>query len=134
MRQAGKSGPAILVIDDDPGTRDVLVGALEAAGYAVQAVATSMECLALLDGGGRFDLLIIDVLMPPPSPHGFALGRMARNRNPGQALIYISGLLGAIPEAELKGAQGPVLAKPVRIPEFIDSVRRVLETADQRSI
>ncbi|MGO8915395.1 MAG: response regulator [Stellaceae bacterium] len=119
--------PAILVIDDDPGTRDVLVGALEAAGYAVQAVATTMECLVLLSGGATFDLLIIDVLMPPPSPHGFSLGRMVRWRNPGQKLIYISGLLEAIPYAELEGAQAVVLAKPVRIAEFLDSVRWVLE-------
>lgn len=134
MQQAEKPGPEILVIDDDPGTRDVLVGALEAAGYAVQAVATTMECLALLKWGATFDLLIIDVVMPAPSPHGFALGRMAKHRNASQKLLYISGLLDAMPEDELKSAQGPVLAKPVRIAEFIDTVRRVLESADQRSL
>ena len=134
MRGAGKSGPAILVIDDDPGVCDVLMRAFEADGYAAKGVATTIECLALLNSGATFDLIIIDVMMPPASPDGFALGRMVRNRNASQKILYISGLLDAIPHAELEGARAPVLAKPVRLAEFIETVRGVLASADQRSI
>jgi CheY-like chemotaxis protein len=114
----------ILVVDDEPLTGNVLVRALEEDGYSATQTASSMECLQLLDKGVTFDLLIIDVFLP--ALHGFALGRMARLRNRNQKLLYISGAPSLIPEIERERADGPILGKPVRISELLESVRRVL--------
>jgi CheY-like chemotaxis protein len=129
MPAKGNPSATILIVDDDPSVRDMLLHAFAVHGYQATAVSTSMDCLRLLDAGTVFDLLIIDVVMPEGTPHGFCLGRMARYRKPSQRLLYMSGALDVIPEDELKAAEAPVLAKPVRIAELLDTVQRVLATA-----
>jgi CheY-like chemotaxis protein len=126
MPTIGNPAPTILIVDDDPNVCDVLQQAFAADGYEASAVATSIDCLALLETGAKFDLLVLDVLMTPGEPHGFSLGRMARRRIPGQKIMYISGVIDSWPEAELKNAEAPVLAKPVRIAEVIETAQRVL--------
>jgi CheY-like chemotaxis protein len=129
MPAPGNPSATILIVDDDPNVRDVLVRAIAAHGYRATAVSTSIEALDLLDAGAEFDLVVIDILMPEATPQGLSLGRMLRYRNPTQRLIYLSGALDVIPEDELKGTEAPVLAKPVRVAELIDTVQRVLATA-----
>ncbi|HUC68874.1 MAG TPA: response regulator [Stellaceae bacterium] len=123
---------SILVIEDHAATREALVQMLRARDYRADGVATSLECLKLLDEGTEFDLLIIDLVMPSLS--GFLLGRMARQRRPGQRLLFVSGYRDALSEAELELAGAPVLAKPIRMSEFIEQVRRALEPGDLRTI
>jgi two-component system, sensor histidine kinase ChiS len=72
--------PSILVVEDHAATREALVRMLQHEGFVADGVATSMECLKVMDQGETFDLLIIDVVMPSSS--GFSLGRMARQRRP----------------------------------------------------
>ena len=122
---------SILVADDDSVARGLLVRILEEEGYLVSGVATTMECLVLLDRGAVFDLLIVDVVMPPSVLHGFALGRMVKHRNPRQELLYVTGVLEALPQGELETAE--ILTKPVRVPEFLEVVRRLLKKAISQS-
>jgi CheY-like chemotaxis protein len=124
--------PSILVVEDHAATREALVRMLRAQGYSADGVATSLECLELLNEDAEFDLLIIDLVMPSLS--GFLLGRMARQRRPGQPLLYISGYRDALSEAEVERAGAPVLAKPMRMSEFIEHVQRALEPGDQRAL
>jgi CheY-like chemotaxis protein len=136
VRQAGGKGRAmqhsvnapssILVVDDDPQTRDVMVKILEDQGHLVTAAETSFVCLDLLSKGATFHLIIIDIVMPPSTPHGFALGRMIRVSNRQQKLLYISGQVEMLPSRELSGANAPVLPKPIHAAELQDAVRRVL--------
>ncbi len=127
MSAIGSTPATILIVDDDPGVREMLERAFSGQGYEATAVSTSMECLELLHAGADFDLMVIDVLLPEGTPHGFSLGRMVRYRNPSQSLLYMSGgAIDNIPDDELKRAEAPVLAKPVRITELLDAVRMVL--------
>jgi two-component system, cell cycle sensor histidine kinase and response regulator CckA len=129
MPAMGNPAATILIVDDDPSVREVLQFAFAAEGYRATAVSTSMEALKLLDDGAEFDLMVIDVLMPAATPHGLSLGHMVRYRDPSQRLVYISGAVETIPKAEIEAAEAPVLAKPVRILELLDTVQRVLATA-----
>jgi DNA-binding NtrC family response regulator len=114
---------SILIVDDDSGVRGLLVRILEEEGYLVTGVGTTMECLAFVDRGAVFDLIIIDVVMPLSMPNGFALGRMVKYRNPGQQLLYVTGVPEALPEGELETVE--IFTKPVRVPEFLQVVRRL---------
>lgn len=61
---AGESGARILVAEDDPDIRDILVLTLARDGHRnVRAVADGAEALAALTDE-RFDLVLLDVLMP----------------------------------------------------------------------
>ena len=88
-RGAGKAAHSVLLIDDAPFFRNMLAPVLKAAGYAVTAVASAPDALALLDGGRRFDVVITDLEMP--GMDGFELASALRG-NPRTAEVPIIGL------------------------------------------
>ncbi|RME42419.1 MAG: diguanylate cyclase [Deltaproteobacteria bacterium] len=53
----------ILIVDDDPGNREILLRRLKRRGYEVTTAARGEEALALL-ASHEFDLLLLDVVMP----------------------------------------------------------------------
>jgi CheY-like chemotaxis protein len=72
-------GVRVLVVEDDPDTRDGLVHALELHGADVVAVDSCARGLEALDRG-RFDVLLSDLGMP--GEDGFSLIRRVRARAP----------------------------------------------------
>ncbi len=67
--------PHLLIVDDDRRIRDLLSRFLLAEGYRVTTAETAAEARAKLDGL-RFDLLILDIMMPGET--GFDLARAIR--------------------------------------------------------
>src|SRR3974390_274817 len=67
--------PHLLVVDDDRRIRDLLSRFLLTEGYRVTTAETAADARAKLEGL-RFDLLILDVMMP--GAHGFHLARDLR--------------------------------------------------------
>jgi two-component system phosphate regulon response regulator OmpR len=67
--------PHLLVVDDDSRIRNLLSRFLAAEGYRVTTAETAADARAKLDGL-RFDLLILDVMMPGET--GFELARAIR--------------------------------------------------------
>src|ERR1700681_743111 len=67
--------PHLLVVDDDRRIRDLLSRFLLAEGYRVTTAETAEDARAKLEGL-RFDLLILDVMMPGET--GFNLARDLR--------------------------------------------------------
>lgn len=118
--------PSILLLDDDRHVCEVVARGLSEAGYKVTPVVSSMECLKLLADGQRFDLMIIDIRMPPANPHGLSLGLMVRSKRPAQKIIYITGFPEELLEGFIDG-HTPVLAKPFRMNELLHTVARVLQ-------
>ena len=68
--------PHLLIVDDDRGIRDLLSRFLTREGYRVTTANTAAEARAKL-GGLRFDLLILDVMMPGET--GFDLVKSIRH-------------------------------------------------------
>lgn len=58
------NGSRILVADDEPHIRRILVTLLEAAGFEVDAVVDGDTALDRLRGEGRYDLVLLDIMMP----------------------------------------------------------------------
>jgi two-component system copper resistance phosphate regulon response regulator CusR len=55
----------ILVVDDDPRTRELLAKGLEESGHEPGQAADGEEALAILERGApRYDLVLLDVMMP----------------------------------------------------------------------
>lgn len=54
----------ILVVDDEPVNQQVLWNHLSLERYSVTRAMNGEEALKLLDGGQRFDLVLLDVMMP----------------------------------------------------------------------
>ncbi len=90
--------PHLLVVDDDRRIRDLLSRFLLAAGYRVTTAENAAEARAKLDGL-RFDLLILDVMMPGETGFDFARKLRATSSVPilmltarGEAESRIEGL------------------------------------------
>lgn len=81
----------ILVIDDDPGIRELMADYLGRNGHKVDTAENgkAME-RALLASGSTYDLLILDVMMPGEDGLSIA-GRMAGAAN-GPAIILLSAM------------------------------------------
>ena len=78
----------ILVADDDQDVRTTLPIALEADGYAVEAVSNGERAMQAHQKRPA-DVLITDLFMPEPD--GFETMKHFRARNPGMLILAISG-------------------------------------------
>jgi CheY-like chemotaxis protein len=96
VREAGAvpqdRGAALLVVDDNEVNRDLLSRRLVSAGYAVAGAASGPEALTALDEG-RFDLVLLDVMMPEMD--GLEVLRRIRARfGVGELPVVMASALG----------------------------------------
>jgi CheY-like chemotaxis protein len=67
MSAAGSRTPTVLVVDDEPAVVRLCRTVLEAEGFTVLSAGGSSEALKLCkDHPGRVDLLLTDLVLPPP--------------------------------------------------------------------
>jgi len=80
----------VLVIDDEPVVRMLVVETLEELGYTVLEAADSPAGLRVLQSNARVDLLVTDVGLPG-GLNGRQLADAARQRRPGLKVLFITG-------------------------------------------
>ncbi|MGC9998856.1 MAG: response regulator [Bryobacteraceae bacterium] len=115
--------PAILIADDNRINLRVLSAVLSRAGFEVLAVDSGAAALEAL-GARRFDLVLMDILMPGLDG-GAATARI--RALPECAKIPILGITAGVTE-ELRescrrNGMDAILGKPVNAPELVESVR-----------
>jgi excisionase family DNA binding protein len=121
----GRSGPLVLVVDDDPGVRQVVRANLEAEGYAVREAGSADEGLASLEEEPP-DLLLLDVMMPEVD--GWEMLRRVQERYGVGAIpvLVFSGTVEerAVADATARGARG-FLGKPFDLQQLIDQAKQI---------
>lgn len=119
----------ILMVDDDPGIRDVVSDFLGRHGYAVQTAGDAREMEQVLERG-PVDLIVLDVMLP--GEDGLAIcRRLAVGEGPPIIMLSAMGEdTDRIVGLEL-GADD-YLAKPCNPRELLARVRAVLRRAEQR--
>ncbi|MBN1576534.1 MAG: sigma-54-dependent Fis family transcriptional regulator [Chitinispirillaceae bacterium] len=120
----------ILVVDDTPGTVEVLQRNLHDQGYTVYTAYSATEALDILEST-PVDLVITDLKMPRVS--GMDLIRHIRENHADTEVMMITGYatIQSAVEAVKCGAE-EYLAKPFTDEELFRTVRRVLEKLAQR--
>ena len=116
--------PHLLVVDDDRRIRDLLSRYLHSEGYRVTTAETAMEARAKLDGL-RFDLLILDVMMPGES--GFDLAKAIRTSS-GVPIIMLTARSEA--ESRIQGLElgaDDYVAKPFEPRELSLRIGNILK-------
>lgn len=78
----------ILVVDDEPGVRDLTVEILRRSGYEPRGVPSARDALELL-AHEPFDLIVSDVVMPEMT--GIELLHELRERRPELPVVLMTG-------------------------------------------
>jgi signal transduction histidine kinase/DNA-binding response OmpR family regulator len=122
-------GKEVLVVDDNAASRKILSHQLESWGMSVQLASCSAEALALLLAGRRFDLAVLDGVMPDMD--GFALARAIREHFSVQqmALVMLTSLDQQKESTVALGAA--YLRKPVKPAQLQETLRRQLAPQPQ---
>jgi CheY-like chemotaxis protein len=80
----------VLVLEDDDICRDMARNILRAAGFEIICASSFDEAVHCVEGGAKIDIALVDVKMPPGSPHGISFARMAQTRLPSLKVIFMS--------------------------------------------
>jgi PAS domain S-box-containing protein len=125
------SGIRVLVVDDDPGTRDTLMKVLGIAGAQTRAAASTSEALDAL-GAWRPDVLLTDLGMH--GEDGYVLIRAVRALPAERGGCLRAAALTATPQSEdglgaVAAGYDAQLAKPIEPVALLATVARLAQPA-----
>jgi excisionase family DNA binding protein len=122
-----RSGPVVLIVDDDERLREYVRVNLEMEGYRVQEAGSAEEGMGVLDDL-RPDLVLLDVMMPKVDGWEM-LQRMHERHGVGSIpVVMFSGKVDeGAGEAAERGAQG-FIGKPFDPQELIAQTKQLLPT------
>lgn len=118
-----QGGYRILVVDDNPGVRNVLLDVLQGSGYEPEAVADGLgavHCLKL----GRWDLVLTDLQMP--GLDGLALIRWLKAKGDPTPVILLTGSTAHLACDEARALGAGCLHKPFEIDALLAAVGEAL--------
>ena len=117
----------VLVVDDEPMLRELLVQNLEDRGYQVLSAGSGAEALAWLDAGEAVDALVTDLSMP--GMNGIALIRAAQKLRPTLPAVLLTGFVGDEAALVMGGAISGAYAlarKPISTNDLVDRIEALL--------
>ncbi len=125
IAQATKS---IIVVDDDPSVRGVVVRALKAEGFDVHAASSGIEALIAIEKR-RFDMMFLDIRMPGMG--GFQVLSEMNKKHPDTVVVMLTASAGLSPQelANQKEAFA-YLTKPCNLNEVTRVAHQVLDDSD----
>ncbi len=119
------SGESILVVEDEPSVREVIVTVLADLGYAYAEAGDADTALALLDSERHFDLLVSDVGLP--GMNGRQLAEIAMDKRPGLKVLFVTGYAEqAAVQNGFLGANMQMITKPFVIDDLANRIRAIL--------
>ncbi len=120
-------GETILVVEDNPDVRRLVLRQLRDLGYVVIEAANGPQALKILEDGAAIDLLFTDVVMPGGMT-GRQLAEAAKGRRPNLKTLFTSGYTE---DSILRlGKLDPgvrLLSKPYRKHELATRIREALD-------
>ncbi len=122
------AGETVLVVDDEPTVRMLIVDALQELGYACAEAADGPAGLRLLQSNARFDLLITDVGLPG-GLNGRQVADAARALRPELKVMFITGYAenAALNHGHIQPGM-EVLTKPFAVSDLAARVDRMIRT------
>jgi two-component system OmpR family response regulator len=112
--------PSVLVIDDEPKITEFVSRALATNGLSVESTHDGESGLALARSG-RFDLVVLDLMMP--GVNGYGVLRSVTQADPGQRVLVLSALSDVATKVRcLELGAADYLAKPFALAELVARV------------
>ena len=117
----------VLIVDDDPGLREILELALAGEGYEVEVARDGLEALAKMEERPP-RLILLDWMMPRMDAPSFASELRERGLRSRIPILLLTAANGAAQRAAQIEAEG-WLAKPFELPKLFDEVERFTASA-----
>lgn len=118
--------PRVLVAEDDDDIRDLVVFKMQQAGYEVVTAADGRRALDLATAQ-RFDLAVLDVMMPGPTGFDVCRALRAQEETSGLPVILLTAKAQeADVAAGFAAGADDYVAKPFSPRELMSRVRAVL--------
>ncbi len=127
--------PRILVVDDDTAMAALIAQVLRLAGYVVVELTRPTDALARAEAGERFELAVLDVVMPELT--GDTLAASLRRTQPDLPILYVTGFDEVLFRARPLLWKGEsFLEKPFSLESLTEAVSLALHgtTSHTRSI
>jgi len=120
-----KPATKILLIEDDPGSRDALMALLKGSGFAMTESSSGKEGLQLLTGE-RFDIVICDLFLPDMS--GIEILTQVKLDSPRTEVILITGHASAETAVKaMKEGAFDYITKPLNFDELRIIIDKAVE-------
>ncbi|MEE4453193.1 hybrid sensor histidine kinase/response regulator [Novosphingobium resinovorum] len=117
-------GGSILLVEDEDPVRIVAERALTRQGYQVTCARDGEEGLELVEEGGKFDLVVSDVVMP--TLDGPAMAREIRRFAPDLPVLFMSGYAEEQLRKQIGIANAWFMPKPFSVQQLSEKVGEVL--------
>ena len=117
----------ILLVDDDPAIRRILLRLLEEEDYLVLTAANGVEAVELANAA-RFDLVLLDLSMPVKG--GWETFEQLSSRHPLLPVILITARPNQFFPALASGV-GALLEKPLDFVKLFHTIHSLLEEPDE---
>jgi CheY-like chemotaxis protein len=120
-------GQTVLVVDDEPSVRMLVVEVLEDLGYTALQAQDSVAGLKILQSGARIDLLVTDVGLPG-GMNGRQMADAARARRPDLKVLFITGYAehGVLGSGQLEAGMH-VLIKPFPVERLGTVIKELID-------
>lgn len=127
LAKAARGSEQILLAEDEPAVRNLLVRLLSRRGYRVTIAADGEEAIRLFDADpGSFDLFFLDAIMPK------ANGRQVHDhiiaRRPKARFVFSSGYAaGLFPSGFFDDPHRTMVAKPYDVDDLLRALREMID-------
>ncbi|RZV47650.1 MAG: hybrid sensor histidine kinase/response regulator [Acidimicrobiia bacterium] len=122
--------PRVLVVDDSPGVRQIVAGALAAGGFDTAVAGSAEEALEIVAAGG-VDGIVVDYSMP--GSDGIALVEGVRARSATLPIVMMSAVAGRSDQdrARAAGVDAYFDKSDFREGALVSTLHSLLEAADK---
>jgi CheY-like chemotaxis protein len=110
--------PWVLIVDDDPDNRELLLEFLEASGYLAVSCGTAADADRILDTRGRPGLVLADVALPDMLGTAFIKAMKSRPGFEDTPVIFLTGFH----PSHVEETGDSILTKPVDLDVLMNMV------------
>ena len=120
------AGEPVLLVEDDPSVRELVVEVLHELGYTAVQAKNADEAITILRSDQGLDLMISDVGLPGLS--GRQLAEIARTARPNLHILFMTGYAAdAVHRPVLLGPRMDLMLKPFSIDAIALKIRGIME-------
>ena len=121
------SGETVLIVEDDPSVRLLVVDVLKELGYVALEAPDGDSSLPILQSDARIDLLISDVGLP--GINGRQLAEIARQTRPQLRILFITGYAAmAASRGDFLAPGMDMITKPFALDDLANKIQKMLDS------